>query len=917
MLFDFLKRDSRNDNLVEALASYKNKGGASMTSKQVSNISGEGYDDISFVTGYGKESLQSFNNFYNKNINVSYQNELSRLQSYRVMAEMPEISSVIEDIVIESTQEDAIGRILSLEIIDEDLKSNDNIVNNLTKEFEELFFNNIHIDNYIWDFFRSYYVDGKIYIERVNTKTRPSLGVINLKKLPSETMDSVIDENGRVEAYYQYLTPTPKKPKSIEDALQDDKIVVFYPEQITYIDYGLYGKSKKDVLGYLEKVKQPFNQLRLLETSVIIYRLVRSPERLVFRIDTGAMPRDKAMKFVDKIRRQLTQKVSYDTNSGQLENQPDVMSMLDNFFLPQCLRLDTKISCLDGKDKTLSQMIDDFNNGIKNEVLSVDQLTGKIIKGDVEWAGITRKDAELVRVHLDSGDYIDVTPDHKFVMRDGSEVEAQHLNHNDSLMPYYTRYNKICSTSNDYKQVYDLCDNEWKFMHRIVKPVTKGNVVHHQDINRYNNMSNNLIEMGSLDHFIYHSSLGSDNLKKLWMDDDFSEMMIETVKNTANKKWLDQSERDKQSDRMSQYWKDNYDVFYHNVSKPKTNQHKQSLSKSITEKWTDNEYRLKSSLSSKRRWDNKDFRNHMSDVKKGRVSDKLVSIFTKLYIDGDTPSMDVFINTLSNNDNFMDEWSSINSDKKSIKKSHLGKTGFYNIIKYMGFDNYTEFKKGVTINHKVDFVEVLDIREDTGCLTIKDTGNNHNFSLSIGVFVKNSSDGRGSSIESIGGNASGFAEIDDIWYFSRKLYTALKYPMSRVANMQEGRSADNMFMGQNSEINRDEIRWAKFLERHQSKFTQEFETIFLLHLEFKGLKKEYDLDFSKFNITMTPPNNFKDQMNQMALESKMGNYQNFANNPEFSKTYLMKTYLDMDEDELKANADGFLSDKKMIPADEY
>jgi hypothetical protein len=658
--------------------------------------------------------------------------------------------------------------------------------------------------------------------------------------------------SGKILVFYQFLKPNPKKPKTLEEALEDESIIVFYPEQIIFLDYGLYGSSREEIFGYLEKVKQPFNQLKLLETSLIIYRIVKAPERLVFSIDTGAMPMDKAMKFVEKIKQKLTQKVSYDSRSGSLHNQPEIMSMLDNYFLPQCLRLDTEISCLDGIDKTLSQMIDDFNNGIKNEVLSVDQSSGKIIHGEVEWAGITRKDAELVRVHLDSGKCVDVTPDHKFVMRDGSEVEAQHLSHDDSLMPYYTRDEKICSTSNDYKQVYDNCDDEWKFIHRIVKCVGGGNVVHHQDFDRYNNMSDNLIEMRSLDHLIYHSSLGSDTLKKLWKDDDFREMMVETAKKTAN------------------------------------------------------------------RWKDGDFRTHMSTIQKGIVNNRIISIFTKLYIDANKPSMDVFRNILSNDNGFMGEWLSLNKDKKNIKNDYLGKTSFYNIIKHMGFSDYTEFKKGVVINHRVDYVENLSIKEDTGCLTIKDAGNNHNFPLSIGVFVKNSSDGRGSSIDSVGGNPSGFAEIDDIWYFARKLYVALKYPMSRITNMQEGRSGDNMFMGsQTGEINRDEIRWAKFLERNQHKFTKSFTKLFLLHLEFMGLKHEYELDESKINITMTPPNNYKQQMGQMLLESQMNNYQNVANNPEISKSFAQTKYLKWTEEDLKANSDGFKRDKELYPVDEF
>jgi len=108
---------------------------------------------------------------------------------------------------------------------------------------------------------------------------------------------------------------------------------------------------------------------------------------------------------------------------------------------------------------------------------------------------------------------------------------------------------------------------------------------------------------------------------------------------------------------------------------------------------------------------------------------------------------------------------------------------------------------------KVKKVEKLNFKEDTGCLTIKDPGDNHNFAVCAGVFIKNSADGRGSQIDSIGGNFSAFSELDDIYYFQRKLYRSLKYPMSRVSKMQENNEGDILFAGgRMGEITRDEIK---------------------------------------------------------------------------------------------------------------
>ena len=218
---------------------------------------------------------------------------------------------------------------------------------------------------------------------------------------------------------------------------------------------------------------------------------------------------------------------------------------------------------------------------------------------------------------------------------------------------------------------------------------------------------------------------------------------------------------------------------------------------------------------------------------------------------------------------------------------------------------------------KIKKIEVLEFTDDTGCLTIKDAGGNHNFGLSIGLFVKNSGDGRGSSIESVGGDAKGFTELDDVYYFSKKLYRALKYPSSRVTAAQENQTGDNIFGGGRSgEISRDEMKWAIFLENQQKKFCHEFEDLFLLHLEFKGLKAQYDLNKSKINISMLAPSHYKDQMEQGYLEQKFNNYNTLSADESFSKSFLMKKYLHLTDDDLKNNSEGFTLDKELFPQEE-
>ena len=294
------------EQLDESLKTFKNKA-------KNPNIQGEGYEDIQDVTGFGQTGTSSFNLFYDRHINKQLKTDKAKLLEYRKMADMPEIGDVIENAAIEATAEDEEGRVLILEATSEEIKKNENLMKNLETEFNSLFYDRIKIKSIIQDYFKSYMVDGKLYLENIINKSRPSKGILGIKRLPAETMDFDVDPvTGKITLFYQFLVENAKKPATLEEAEEAKDVVVFYPAQISYIDSGIYGINKKDVLGFLHRCRQPFNQLRLLETSVVIYRLIRSPERLVFRIDTGNMPKDKAMKYVEKIKNKFTKKQMYE-----------------------------------------------------------------------------------------------------------------------------------------------------------------------------------------------------------------------------------------------------------------------------------------------------------------------------------------------------------------------------------------------------------------------------------------------------------------------------------------------------------------------------------------------------------------------------------------------------------------------------
>lgn len=190
----------------------------------------------------------------------------------------------------------------------------------------------------------------------------------------------------------------------------------------------------------LESIFKVYKQKELLEDAVIIYRVQRAPERRVFYIDTGNMPSHRAMNFVERVKTEIHQRrIPSKTGGGQnvIDSSYNPISINEDYFFPQtCLSLDTEIPLLDGRKLTLQEIITEYEQGKPNWVYGLDNSTHKVEPAKIEWAGVTRKNAQVLKVTLDNGESVISTPDHRFIMRDGSEVEAQHLVVGDSLMPY-------------------------------------------------------------------------------------------------------------------------------------------------------------------------------------------------------------------------------------------------------------------------------------------------------------------------------------------------------------------------------------------------------------------------------------------------------------------------------------------------
>lgn len=294
----------------------------------------------------------------------------------------------------------------------------------------------------------------------------------------------------------------------------------------------------------LDPIYKTYRQKELLEDSVIIYRLHRAPERRVFFIDVGNMPPHKARQYLEQVKNEVKQKRIPSLNSqGQSisDSIHNPMGMLEDYFFAQtCLSLSTQIPLLDGRTLALSDIIDEYKQGKENYVYSQNTQNHTLEPGKIVWADVTRKNTQIVRVTLDNGKYIDSTPDHRFILRDGSEVEARDLCADDSLMPLYLIESKTSPKQKGKPYLRYKCnsDDKIKWVHTSICPKSepgKKYEIHHVDFNSRNNNPDNLVEMLAEEHRQLHKQSGTYSLKTQWANPESRQKLIEGIRKSHQK----------------------------------------------------------------------------------------------------------------------------------------------------------------------------------------------------------------------------------------------------------------------------------------------------------------------------------------------------------------------------------------------
>ena len=271
----------------------------------------------------------------------SVRNEIELVSRYREMANHPELEMAIDDIVNEAITHDESGR--TLDIVLDKLKQPDTIKKKIAEEFENIL-KLLNFSNLADDLFKRWYIDGRIYYHIVVDETKPKEGIQELRYIDPRKIRKVREiKKGQdpktgaliiksLAEYYVYNdrgTVTQSYTSSVNAGLR------IAPESILNVNSGLMDSKNTFVISYIHKAIKPLNQLRMIEDAVVIYRVSRAPERRVFYIDVGNLPKGKAEQYLRDVMIKYKNKIVYDAATGEVRDDRKHMSMLEDFWLPR------------------------------------------------------------------------------------------------------------------------------------------------------------------------------------------------------------------------------------------------------------------------------------------------------------------------------------------------------------------------------------------------------------------------------------------------------------------------------------------------------------------------------------------------------------------------------------------------------
>jgi len=275
-------------------------------------------------------------------IDAAAKNENDLISRYRDVAAYPDCDNAIEDIVNEAVASQDDEAVVKLDLEKVELSSS--VKKLIEGEFETVLkLLDFHSKSH--DIFKRWYIDGRVYYHKIVDTTKGKEGIQELRYIDPRKIKKVrkvkklkdqktgVDFIDQIEEFFIYnekgLMMTVPNTANQSMGLQ------ISPDSICFVSSGILDLDKNMVMGYLQKAIKVVNQLKMTEDSLVIYRMTRAPERRIFYIDVGNLPKAKAEAYVKSIMNQYRNKVTYDATTGEVRDEKKTMSMLEDFWMPR------------------------------------------------------------------------------------------------------------------------------------------------------------------------------------------------------------------------------------------------------------------------------------------------------------------------------------------------------------------------------------------------------------------------------------------------------------------------------------------------------------------------------------------------------------------------------------------------------
>lgn len=267
--------------------------------------------------------------------------EAEMIKRYRDISLMPDVDMAIEDIVNQAIANLDDEPILKLDL--DELKLSSSIKKDIETEYQYLL-KRMNFQQRAHDYFRRWYIDGRLYFHKVIDTKNPRQGITDIRFIDPRKIKKVRevlkDKDPKtgvelIKGTVEYYVFNEKGVGAIRNVTIPTQGLRISKDAITFVPSGMVDMDNNMVLSYLHKAIKPANQLRMMENALVIYRLARAPERRIFYIDVGNLPKIKAEQYLKDIMNKYRNKIVYDASTGEIRDDKKYMSMLEDFWLPR------------------------------------------------------------------------------------------------------------------------------------------------------------------------------------------------------------------------------------------------------------------------------------------------------------------------------------------------------------------------------------------------------------------------------------------------------------------------------------------------------------------------------------------------------------------------------------------------------